>query len=113
MLYPVIIPIPYGSKFVARISGSAIKTVACEKCNGQYQFEVYVENCEGSAEAPLWLRQEQAKQAAIADAHDTLEQYVERMVIIEHCRHCGWYQRAMVKEIEHKRRGEVYRDYNK
>jgi tellurite resistance protein len=98
----MIIPIPYGTRYTARVKGSVSKRCRCESCATDY---LYTAQREASAQGMslLWLDNEGAEDRASAGARQQITQKLAKAVDPVACPACGWFQTDMRRLLKRRR----------
>ncbi len=87
--------IPLGSVHRARVSGSRVKEVQCDRCRAIY-FYILRRIGHGSGSAPLFLGRGAAADNAEEGAHKNLKKRLDKECDPVACPNCGHYQKAMI-----------------
>src|SRR5437762_6688980 len=92
-------PVSFGQRFSASVSGSVEKAVRCERC-GRYFTYTLSRRVVAEAVAPLNVGREAAVVRAQARAHQALREKLQDAVDPHPCPGCGHVQSEMVVEAK-------------
>ena len=90
-----------GTEYSAARTGSMVKQMRCEKCGGDFSYEV-VRRTMGVAHSPYGLRNKAAQAEALNVAAKKLVKKLKSAVDPVPCPKCGWFQEHMVKELRRR-----------
>ncbi len=85
----------FGRQYTVTARGMAWRKQTCEECGGTFHYPAVFE-AEGSAESPYLLNNAGARATAKRRAAAAVAWAVATLPVAVPCRHCGWFQRAMV-----------------
>jgi len=88
-------------QYTAVRTGSIEKHVRCEKCGGDFTYEV-VRPSVGTAQSPFGVRNKGARAEAINEAGLQPTKKLKAAVDPVPCPKCGWFQEHMVKELRRR-----------
>jgi tellurite resistance protein len=96
------IPIPYGTKYKAKVTGSVLKQCRCEACGEEYTYTAQ-RRASGTGTSFLWLDDGGARERAAIGARVQVALKLNRAVDPVACPACGWLQSDMVRVLKRRR----------
>jgi tellurite resistance protein len=98
----MLIPIPYGTRYTAKVTGSVLKQCRCEACGEEYTYTAQ-RRAAGTGTSFLWLNDGGAQQRAAIGAQVQVALQLQRAVDPVACPGCGWLQADMVRVLKRRR----------
>ena len=91
----------FSKEFSATAAGSTLRAVICEKCGGDYFYELSRVGV-GSGTSPYYLNDSGAQARADRRAQQKLDAALRASADPVPCPHCGWLQEQMVREVRRR-----------
>ena len=85
----------FGRTYTVTARGMAWREQTCEQCGGTFHYPAVFEAA-GVAESPYFLNNAGARAKAERRAAEAVARAAATTTVAVPCRHCGWFQRAMI-----------------